>query len=680
MSYTQGSGQGRRFTVTVRAAVTMLLLVVLGIRPAEAQSASCSWRIVQSPNTTATGGHRIQNQLEAVIALSPTDAWAVGDGDFAIMIQHWDGDQWTIFPAPAIPGATQSKLLGIDAAAPNDIWAVGYYIGDGWHPLAIHFDGNQWSIVPVPSNLGTFNAPDILALNSVTVISANDAWAVGGDARSFGIAQSEGGLQLHWDGVAWTPAFPPAGTGFGYSLAAVTSVATNNVIAAGPVPPWSYHWNGSQWTQENSLLGNNFIAIDTVDAQNVMAVGTQPRFTPSESGPIPARPISRLFNGTDWLSSSAPSSRPQLVNTSDDQGFYGVSALSANEIWAVGFAGDFTMAQRWDGAQWSIVPSANGNPAGATNRNYVNVLLGVDALSATDGWAVGYYYDQTPPYGEQRSLILRYVCDGVGDPTPTPTPSPGATPDTLYVSSTTGGNVGGVGFSDEDVLVYDISTGSWSMFFDGSDVGLASADVDAFALLNDGSLLLSFNNPLTVNGIVVDDSDVLRFAPTSLGAATAGSFSMYIDGSDVGLTTNGEDIDSLSVVNQSGNGVTVLIGTTGNFNVAGAVGNDEDLAQLTASQTGNTTIGVWSFYFDGSDVGLADSDTEDVLSASLVDGNLYLTTLGAFAVSGASGDGSDVLRCGSLVSGSATSCTFSLFLDGATIGIGSEVIDGLLVK
>jgi hypothetical protein len=32
------------------------------------------------------------------------------------------------------------------------------------------------------------------------------------------------------------------------------------------------------------------------------------------------------------------------------------------------------------------------------------------------------------------------------------------------------------------------------------------------------------------------------------------------------------------------------------------------------------------------------------------------------------------------VSGSATSCTFSLFLDGATIGIGSEVIDGLLVK
>jgi hypothetical protein len=179
---------------------------------------------------------------------------------------------------------------------------------------------------------------------------------------------------------------------------------------------------------------------------------------------------------------------------------------------------------------------------------------------------------------------------------------------------------------------------------------------------------------------VADDSDVLRFVPTSLGPTTAGSFSLYIDGSDVGLTTNAENIDSLAVVGQSGNGVTLLISTSGNINVPGAAGNDEDLAQLTVSQTGDTTVGVWSFYFDGSDVGLANSATEDVAGASLLDGNLYLTTVGAFAVNGVSGDGSDVLRCGSFVAGNVTSCTFSLFLDGATIGFGSEVIDSLLVR
>ena len=269
-------------------------------------------------------------------------------------------------------------------------------------------------------------------------------------------------------------------------------------------------------------------------------------------------------------------------------------------------------------------------------------------------------------------------------PTPTPTPIPGNAPSALYLSSTTNGNVSGVSFNDEDILVYDIVVGTWAMFFDGSDVGVAAGDVDAFARLNDGSLLLSFNNPITVNGtgngIAADDADVLRFAPTSLGTTTAGSFSMYIDGSDVGLTTNGEDIDSLNVTGQAGSSVTLLLGTTGNFNVPGAAGNDEDLAQLTVSQTGNTTVGSWSLFFDGSDVGLADSASEDLLGASLFNGDLYLTTLGAFAVNGVSGDGADLLRCGALVSGAATSCSYTLFLDGANIGIGSEVIDGLLVS
>ncbi len=288
--------------------------------------------------------------------------------------------------------------------------------------------------------------------------------------------------------------------------------------------------------------------------------------------------------------------------------------------------------------------------------------------------------------GSLAGSIYLFTLGGTPPPTPTPGPTPTATPvagnapSTLYLSSTTGGNVGGVRFDDEDILVYDIVVGTWAMFFDGSDVGVATGDVDAFARLNDGSLLLSFNNPITVNGIAADDADVLRFAPTSLGTTTAGSFSMYIDGSDVGLTTNGEDIDSLTVVSQAGSSVTLLIGTTGDFNVPGLAGNDEDLAQLTVSQTGDATVGSWSLFFDGSDVGLADSASEDLLGASRFNGDLYLTTLGAFAVNGVSGDGADVLRCGSLVSGAATSCNYTLFLDGANIGIGGEVIDALLVS
>jgi len=71
--------------------------------------------------------------------------------------------------------------------------------------------------------------------------------------------------------------------------------------------------------------------------------------------------------------------------------------------------------------------------------------------------------------------------------------------------------------------------------------------IDAFALAPDGKLVMSFTQPAGVPGIVgtVDDSDLVKFNATSLGATTAGTFQRYFDGSDVGLTTDAEDIDAL---------------------------------------------------------------------------------------------------------------------------------------
>jgi hypothetical protein len=81
------------------------------------------------------------------------------------------------------------------------------------------------------------------------------------------------------------------------------------------------------------------------------------------------------------------------------------------------------------------------------------------------------------------------------------------------------------------------------LFVDGSDIGLANTDVDAFELQGDGTLLMSFDTNFTLTGFgAVDDSDILRFTPTSTGNTTAGTWSWHFDGSDVGLTTNDEDV------------------------------------------------------------------------------------------------------------------------------------------
>ena len=255
-------------------------------------------------------------------------------------------------------------------------------------------------------------------------------------------------------------------------------------------------------------------------------------------------------------------------------------------------------------------------------------------------------------------------------PTPTATPSGGST--LIYASSSTSGAAGGVSFDDEDILIYNTGTGTWSMYFDGSDVGLGSADVNAFDLLSDGTILISFDAAFSVTGLgTVDDSDIVRFTPTSTGSTTAGTFSWYFDGSDVGLTTNNEDIDAVDVLSDG----RILISTVGAFSLTGASGDDKDLAVFVPSALGATTTGSWSLYFDASDVGLTTTN-EDVVGAWVAsNGDIYLTALGAFAVTGASGDGADIFRCvpGSL--GSTTTCTFSLYWDGSANGYTGEVLD-----
>ncbi|MBP7999790.1 MAG: M36 family metallopeptidase [Chloroflexi bacterium] len=259
-------------------------------------------------------------------------------------------------------------------------------------------------------------------------------------------------------------------------------------------------------------------------------------------------------------------------------------------------------------------------------------------------------------------------------PTPTNTPVPGGD-DVIYASSSTSGTAGGVAFADEDILSYDTGTGTWAMVFDGSDVGLGSTDVNAFTFLGDGSILMSFDSTsITLPGAgTVIDNDIVRFVPTSLGSTTSGTFEFYFDGSDVGLTTTNEDIDTLDVTADG----KLIISTIGTFSVTGASGTDEDLFIFTPTALGTTTSGTWAMHFDGSDVGLSTAASEDVNGAwTAANGHVYLSTLGAFSVTGVSGDGADIFICvpGSL--GSTTTCTFSMYWDGSANGYAGEVLDG----
>jgi hypothetical protein len=242
----------------------------------------------------------------------------------------------------------------------------------------------------------------------------------------------------------------------------------------------------------------------------------------------------------------------------------------------------------------------------------------------------------------------------------------GEVPRPLYFSLRDAATVGGISATNEDVLYYDGSS-TFSLVFDGSDVGLGSFRIDAFSWLDADSLLLSFDSDKTLSGLAVDDSDVVRFDATSLGPTTAGTFSVYFDGSDVGLTSSSHDVDAFELLAGGG----LLLSTTGSLSLPGLSAADEDLLLFTPTSLGPDTAGAFALYFDGSDVGLSASG-EDVDAAALdAAGRVYLSTDGSFAVPGLSGEDDDVFVFTPTSTGATTAGTYdsALYFDGSTFGL-----------
>ncbi len=261
----------------------------------------------------------------------------------------------------------------------------------------------------------------------------------------------------------------------------------------------------------------------------------------------------------------------------------------------------------------------------------------------------------------------------------TPTLGLAETHDILYLSFNSNGSVGSVAYMDEDIVTYNTVTGGWAMFFDGSDVGLKVTDIDALHIQDDGSILISLAQRLKVRGLgKVDDSDIIKFVPTSVGENTAGTFVWYHDGSDVGLKKAGEDVDAIGFTPDG----RLIISTIAAFRVphtggSSVLGADDDLLVFNGTG-GSDTTGDWEMYFDGSDVW---DYTEDVwgIWADAATGDLYLSMQNAFTAGGVSGDELDVFICHPLSLGTDTACNFEMYLDGSEAGFGGDRIDAFHV-
>ena len=295
------------------------------------------WKIVPSPNPA--GGFHTTNALGAVVALTPTNAWAFGffekaTTSFRTLVEHWDGKKWSVVPSPN-SGSGENTFLGATARSKTDIWAVGYRNDPGHRrTLTEHWNGAKWSIVTSPSVGSGDNF-----LFAVAGQIGRPVWAVGNNSVSFGQT-----LALRWNGKAWTrsrTANPGGGDRFLFGVAvpgARYALAVGSDLSGNQTRAMAQRWTGSGWSVVPSASpGADYNALQAVAAASTTyawAVGAR-RATLGSS----FRTLTERWNGKAWTVTTSPS-----PGTGDDT-LFGVTRVPGGGFWAVGSAGNKTLTE-----------------------------------------------------------------------------------------------------------------------------------------------------------------------------------------------------------------------------------------------------------------------------------------------------------------------------------------------
>lgn len=292
----------------------------------------------------------------------------------------------------ALGTGIDGQFSGVAAIGPDDVWAVGAKGNVALHEEAAaiyHWNGATWSKVPSPHPAG---AGTYSSLNAVAAVSPSDVYAAGWFQRSTGARL---GLVLHYDGAGW------------------------------------------QRLHVTDLRGAIWTGVSADGPNDVWLVGADPRQTLG---------LVEHWDGQKWRG-------VQTSPISGDHRFFGIKAISADDVWVVGSQDErvpvhtYTLIEHWNGAAWSAVTSQDPD-------NLRNNLYAVEA-SGGSVWTAGEYGGggggglsterASGPLHQRTRTLVETLVKGTWVVQSTPSPS---SPDELFsLAATSPDDVWAAGYS-----------------------------------------------------------------------------------------------------------------------------------------------------------------------------------------------------------------------------------------
>jgi hypothetical protein len=289
--------------------------------------------------------------------------------------ESWDGTGWSLLPPPPDSNAPPTTLAAISCASPTTCMAVGTQQQDS--VFAEEWNAGTWTIVSPPVPSGSSDS----AFSAVSCPGSDDCTAVG-YIESGDVATP---LVEHWGGSIWTPETVPLPMGLTQGeLSSVSCPTSGRCTTVGygwgntePSMTIAQHEAGAKWTAETpaDLAGNDLNAVSCAAPDQCLAVGAV-----SVNGV--STTLADRWNGARW--SIVPSESPgggtdELLAVACQTEVFCVATGTTAAPATIGT----TLAEQWNGVQLT----ATATPSPAFGPSF---LAGVSCPTSAECMAVGF--------------------------------------------------------------------------------------------------------------------------------------------------------------------------------------------------------------------------------------------------------------------------------------------------